>query len=174
MERITAEFADRVLKMLPGKRVGGDVYLHRDTLTRHGHALHGTLSACVAVAGATFRWNVCKLSPRRQRLSLLYYPRFRDDAHPALAAAASFDLDRGVGRVRHYSAQGNRPILHRKELLLDASDPDYARFAALTNQEEQAGLFATPSIIGHERAWSERLSQCGLMIRDHDLCKAGE
>ena len=64
--------------------------------------------------------------------------------------------------------------LHRKELLLDASDPDYARFAALTNQEEQAGLFATPSIIGHERAWSEQLSQCGLMIRDHDLCKAGE
>ena len=42
--------------------------------------------------------------------------------------------------MRRYAPNGNRPILHRKELLLDASDPDYARFAGLTDEEERAGL----------------------------------
>ena len=160
----------RLVNLLPvGKRVGGDRYIHRDALERHAATLLGAVSGYAASAGHPFEWNVCKLSPSRCRVSLLHYPCFRKRAHPTLAAALTVDLDRGIKRVRRYSVEGNRPILHRKELLIDKSDPDYQRFAALTAQEERAGLFSRPSVIGHERGWAEQLERRGLSIHDHEL-----
>ena len=171
---ILATIAERVRRLPVGKRVGGAVYLHRAALERHDKALF--VAVCLratAAAGAAFPWNVCKLSPYRQQVSLLHYPRFRKDEHPALAAAASVDLKGDTVRIRRYAPNGNRPILHRKELLLDVSDPDYRRFAALTDQEEQAGLFSEPNTIGHELGWSRQLERRGLTIRDHRLLRYG-
>lgn len=165
---------DRVRGLAVGKRVGGAVYVHRDALEQHDADLLAQACSCADAAGAEFSWNVCKLSPYRQQVSLLNYPRFREHEHPALAAAASVDLNSGKARVRRYAANGNRPILHRKELLLDASDPDYARFAALTEQEERAGLFSAPSTIGHERGWSKELERRGVVIRGHRVLRNGE
>ena len=90
------------------------------------------------------------------------------------SAAASVDLSSGTARVRRYAPTGNRPILHRKELLLDASDPDYARFARLTDEEERAGLYSTPTTIGHERGWSRELERRGLVVRGHRVLRKGE
>ena len=169
---LTADSLAEFVKHLPvGKRVGGEVYIHRDALARHDPMLLRLVSDDAADGGDTFRWNVCKLSPRRHRFSLLLYPRFRERAHPALAAALTFDFNRGITHMRRYSDRGNRPILHRKELLVGAGDPDYQRFAELTRQEERAGLFDTPSIIGHERGWAEQLERRGLSIHDHELCR---
>ena len=164
--------AEAVRSLAVGKRVGGALYVHHDALERHDADLFALARSCAAAAGAAFPWNVCKLVPYRQHVSLLHYPRFREDEHPALEAAASVDLANGTARIRRYAPHGNRPILHRKELLLDASDPDYARFAALTDQEEQAGLFSEPNIIGHERGWSRQLDRSGVTIRDHRLIPA--
>ena len=166
---------DRVRQLRVGKRVGRAVYVHRDALEQHGADLLAELRSCAAGAGAgaAFSWNVCKLSLYRQQVSLLHYPRFREDEHPALFAAASVDLNSGTARVRRYAPNGNRPILHRKELLLGASDPDYARFAALTDEEERAGLYSTPTTIGHERGWSRELERCGLVIRGHRVLRKG-
>ena len=172
---LTADgLAQLVKRLRVGKRVGGEVYVHRDALARHDPTLLRLVSDHAECGGNTFDWNVCKLSPRRHRVSLLLYPCFRERAHPALAAALTLDLGRGAGRVRRYSDRGNRPILHRKELLVGAADPDHRRFAALTEQEERAGLFDTPSIIGHERGWSEQLERLGLSIHDHELCHGRE
>ena len=165
---------DRLPKLPAGKRVGGAVYVHRDALERHDVGLLRALCSYAAAAGAAFPWNVCKLSRYRQQVSLLHYARFREDEHPALSAAASVDLNSGEARIRRYAPNGNRPILHRKELLLDVSDPDYARFAALTEQEERAGLFSAPSTIGHERGWSRELARRGVVIRGHRVLRKGE
>ena len=166
--------ADRVRKLSVGKRVGGAVYLHRDALEQHDAVLFGAVCSFASAAAVAFRWNVCKLSLYRQKVSLLDYPGFRDDAHPVLAAAVSLNLKDTVASIRRYSSNGNRPILHRKELLLDVSDPDYARFSALTDQEEGAGLFSAPTTIGHERGWSRLLQERGLMIRGHRVLRMGE
>ena len=165
---------DHLPKLPGGKRVGGVVYVHRDVLERHDERLLRALCSCAAEAGATLSWNVCKVSLYRKQVSLLHYPRFREDEHPALSEAASVDLNSGEARVRRYAPNGNRPILHRKELLLDVSDPDYARFAALTEQEERAGLFSVPSVIGHERGWSRELERRGVVIRGHRVLRNGE
>lgn len=164
---------ESVRSLAIGKRVGGALYVHRDALERHDADLFALACSCAAAAGAAFPWNVCKLAPYRQQVSLLHYPRFREDEHPALETAASVDLTDGTARIRRYAPNGNRPILHRKELLLDASDADYARFAALTDQEEQAGLFSKPNTIGHERGWTTQLERRGVTIRDHRLIAAG-
>ena len=175
MLSITLEtLADRVRKLPVGKRIGGAVYVHRDALEQHAADLLAEACSCADAAGAAFSWNVCKLAPYRQQVSLLHYPRFREDEHPALFAAASVDLNSGTARVRRYAPTGNRPILHRKELLLNASDPDYARFAALTDEEERAGLYSTPTTIGHERGWSRELERCGLVIRGHRVLRKGQ
>ena len=167
---IVSKELTRAINLLPvGKRVGGDRYIHRDALERHAPTLMGAVSGYAASTDHPFEWNVCKLSPGRRRISLLHYPCFRKRAHPTLAAALTVDFERGVTRVRRYSAEGNRPILHRKELLIDTSDPDYQQFAALTVQEERAGLFTRPSVIGHERGWAEQLARRGLSIHDHEL-----
>lgn len=174
MMSITPEGLAEGVRRLPvsvGKRVGGTVYVHRCALDIHDEGLFiGVCSSAVATGGG-FPWNVCKLSPYRQRISLLHYPRFREVEHPPLAAAASVDLKAGTARVRRYSPKGNRPILHRKELVIDASDPDYSRFAALTDQEERAGLFSEPNTIGYERGWSRQLQRRGLTIRGHELLR---
>lgn len=165
---------DRVRKLTVGKRVGGAVYVHRIALAQHDEDLLDLVRRCAGIAAAALPWNVWKLSPYREQASLLYYPRFREDEHPALAAAASVDLRGGSTRIRRYVPNGNRPILHRKELLLDASDPDYARFAALTEQEERSGLFSSPTRIGHERGWSRELERRGVMIRGHRVLRKGQ
>ena len=166
--------ADRVRKLPVGKRVRGAVYVHRDALEQHDADLLAEVCSRADAAHATFSWNVCKLLPYRQQVSLLHYPRFREDEHPALAAAASVDLNGGTAPIRRYAPNGNRPILHRKELLLDASDADYARFAALTEQEEGAGLLSAATTIGHERGWSRELERRGLVIRGHRVLQKGE
>ena len=166
--------AGRMRELRMGKRVGGAVYIHRDALERHDQDLFAAVCSCACAAGAAVSWNVCKLSPYQQRVSLLHYPRFREDEHPALFAAASVDLNSGTARVRRYAPTGNRPILHRKELLLDASDPDYARFARLTDEEERAGLYSTPTTIGHERGWSREIERRGLVVRGHRVLRKGE
>ena len=166
--------AERVRKLPVGKRVGSAVYIHRDALAREDADLFAVVRSWAAAMGDPFPWNVCKVSLYRQQVSLLRYPGFREDEHPALAAAANVHLTTGTTRIRRYAPNGNRPILHRKELLLDESDPDYARFAALTDQEERAGLFSEPNVIGYERGWSRQLQRRGLTIRDHRLLHDGE
>ena len=172
MARIGVEaILDHVRKLRVGKRVGEVLYVHRSALDIHDVELVDEVCFCAASAGAVLPWNICKLFLGRHQVSLLYYPRFREDAHPALATAAKVDLKSDTALIRRYAPNGNRPILHRKELLLDASDADYARFAALTEQEERAGLFSAPSTIGHERAWSRELKRRGLVIRGHRLLR---
>ena len=117
------KLADLVKHVQVGKRVGGDVYIHRDALARHDPTLLRLVSGYAAAGEDAFDWNVCKLSPHRHRISLLHYPCFRKQAHPALAAALTVDLSRGTTRVRRYSERGNRPILHRKELFVDIGRP---------------------------------------------------
>lgn len=168
---IGASIAELVNQLPVGKRVNGDIYIHRAALAMHHPTLLNLVSGYAHDREGGFSWNVCKLSPRRRRVSLLFYPCFRELAHPALSAVLTVDLSRGTARVRRYYARSNRPILHRKELLLDVTDPDYQRFAALTEEEERAGLFMTPSIIGHERGWAEQLERLELSIQDHILCR---
>ena len=74
-------------------------------------------------------------------------------------------------QVRHYD--GNRPILHRKELFVGPSYPRRTTFARLTAQEERHGLYSLPGAIGYAKEWESMVTGAGLSYRGHRLVRVG-
>jgi hypothetical protein len=95
------------------------------------------------------------------KLSLLYYPGFFEEPFPTLAASWVVDLGARSVTSRSYAAEGNPPILHRKELLLPQAHPRVRGFAELTEAAERLGLFTETRTIGMRRPWEARLARLG-------------
>lgn len=113
-------------------------------------------------------FNVLKFS-HDGGVSFLRYPDFRERPHPELAESVRASLVTGkVSRLR-YGSDGNPPILHRKELLVAPGDSDAAAWERLTEQEESAGLYDQPELIGFKGVWESLLKGKGLSYRGHDL-----
>jgi len=84
------------------------------------------------------------------------------------------DLQQLRVKYRDYLADSNRPILHRKELLVTEAYPLRRKFAGLTQQEEKRGLYENPERIGFEVGWQELLRERGLRIVGHRLVRASQ
>lgn len=74
-------------------------------------------------------FNVLKLGRRDFKLSLLSYPEFFSDPHPALCKAMQIDLNTGKIQRTKYSGRPNPPILHRKEAFLPPGHPKILEFS---------------------------------------------
>jgi len=107
-------------------------------------------------------------------VSFLEYRDFFTDPHPALARAIRVNLAAGKVKELQYDIRVNPPILHRKETLLPLDHPDRPRFAELTQQEEDAGLFDDPRTIGFKANWESLLQEKGLGYEGHALVQLGE
>ncbi len=152
-----------------GKRLPAALYVHQDALAELPPILRVLEGAARQLIGDLESTAIAKLHLDRPRVSFLEYPDFDDDPHPALRSGFLVDLRSLRCDYRDYSHHPNPPVLHRKELFLDPTDTRVARFAALTRQEERAGLYAHPNGIGTRRAWSALISQRGLTYRGHRL-----
>jgi DNA phosphorothioation-associated putative methyltransferase len=149
-----------------GKRVGGALYLHKEAIDTLGEADRQRLEKATAIAPDA-DWNVAKI--QRGGVSLLRYESFDEAPFPALLTATTIDLASGACVVRDYSARPNRPILHRKELLLREDDPRQPQFAALTRAAEERGLFAESTRIGTQAQWKRVLDTAGVEVRGQRL-----
>ena len=164
------EEANRVFRLLASvkhaKRVGSTVYAHSSGLP--AAELLEALGSGTPVENVVFRADKTKGT-----LAALHYSNFAEEAHPKLGSVYRIDVESGA--LHHYSYQGreNRPILHRKELLVGPSHPLYNTFARLTEQEEKAGLFAEPKRIGWSNRWESLLRSKGLRIEEHELKSTG-
>lgn len=154
-----------------GKRLPTALYLHADALGQLPPILRVLDGAARRLIGNVEASTVVKLHLDRPAVSYLEYPDFDTDPHPALRSGYLVTLDRLRCDFRDYSRHANPPILHRKELLLAADDPRAARFAALTRQEQRAGLYEQPDAIGTQRAWQRLLDARGLHYRGHRLAR---
>jgi hypothetical protein len=101
-------------------------------------------------------------------VSLLWYQNFETDAHPILSHSWSLDLDSGEIKHRSYLFQ-NAPILHRKELFVYCDDLQRKEWAALTAEEEKAGLFENSKTIGYQNQWQALLKWKILRIKSQKL-----
>jgi len=155
-----------------GKRLPTALYLHADGLGRLPPILRVMEGVARRLIGEVDGAAVVKLHLDRPAVSYLEYPGFDEIAHPALRSGYIVGLDPFGCDFRDYSRHRNPPILHRKELLLADDDPRRKRFAALTRQEERAGLYANPASIGREEAWNELLASQGVAIEGHRLRRA--
>ena len=115
------------------------------------------------------RWNLLKLHTDQIAVSFLFYPDFDNDPHPALAEATKINLNTGAVVKTDYRQRSNPPILHRKETFLAPGHPQAMEYAALTEAEEQAGLYRDPSRIGLRLHWHTLLKRLRLFYDGHRL-----
>lgn len=156
---------------LVGKRLPNALYLHSDAVGRLPPILRVLDGAGRRLIGDADNSTVIKLHLDRPAVSYLEYPDFDTAPHPTLRSGYLVTLDRLRCDFRDYSCHANPPILHRKELLLAEDDHRHRRFAALTRQEERAGLYATPETIGRQAGWQSLLAARGFHYAGHRLVR---
>lgn len=89
-----------------GKRVGGDLYLHRTLWSSLPERLQVWLEEAFEDAGVSgVPWDVLRLSTDCHDLSLLSYPLFFEEAFPVLQASWKVDLD---GRTATFNKRKSR------------------------------------------------------------------
>jgi len=104
----------------PLKAVGRHQYAHLDAF----HLLPADATARLAAAESLAqiargdRYNVARFDNSHNRVALLNYPNFFEDAFPALHESWHVDLTLGRVSYRSYRDSLTPPILHRKELML--------------------------------------------------------
>lgn len=154
-----------------GKLLPDDLYVHRDTLNRLQPLLRIYEGCGRAYLGEVEGANIIKIHRRTGKLSYLVYPDFEDDPHPALLRCVKLNLRTRQIECYDYAQGTNPPILHRKETFLHPEHPLYAKFARLSQQEEQHGLLADGASIGTRLGWEKRLRDSGYALRGHRLVR---
>lgn len=148
-----------------GKRVVDDLYVHLSAVPLlpdqwQADQIRSAVERLTDLQGVAP--NVAKLNLKTRSLSLLAYPGFDEDPFPELAASWVFQAG-GDGKpvFRSYENSINRPILHRKELLVAPDHALRAEWAALTAAAEELGLFDDTSTIGFRLNWQRLIHSKG-------------
>jgi len=154
---------------LVGKVVRGDLYFHVSAAQEIFTAAHiAMLEACeIACFRPTDDFNVVKIGKGGTVVSLLSYCNFFEEAFPRLEKACTVNMNAKSFRERSYGAEGNSPILHRKELLLAPDNPSRPLFEWLTHSLEERGIRPNKAGLGFRRQWEEYLAFMGVEVRHH-------
>lgn len=161
----------------PGKVVSDEFYIHLSCLadvqnkeiTRAVERLTAAMPCCCG-----FVPNVAKVNLRSGRVSLLAYPDFFEAPFPELAVAWVYQPGSPlIATIRRYDDALNPPILHRKELLVSDTHPDYERWLALTKVAESLGLFDDTSTIGFRLNWRRHIESKGYQLSGNEFVPLG-
>ena len=155
----------------PLKAVGTHHYVHLDSFDLLPADATARLVAAESLAQITRgdRYNVARFDNSHNRVALLNYPNFFEDAFPGLHESWNVDLTPGRVSYRNYRDSLTPPILHRKELMLPEDHPRRAEFQALTEAAEAIGLFEDATRIGFREQWLRLVREKGYQIVGHDL-----
>jgi len=164
------DYQSQIAQMRIGKRAGTSIYFHEECTADLPPAIQSIAGVAKNVASqAELEFNVYKLDTRTPQVSLLSYPSFFDEAFPTLERSTIWDVQSNSLNSRDYQVVENRPVLHRKELLLPNGHGRIDEFAALTEVAEQIGLFAETSRIGRYGFWSSLLADNDVKVVGHSL-----
>ena len=154
-----------------GKLTPEALYVHASTLPFLSPTLRVYEGCARTYIGLVEEANVIKLNRLKPQISYLSYPDFDQDPHPALVGSLVVNLQTFHVSYRDYSDSASPPILHRKEQFVTSSYPFRDKFERLTRQEENKGLYESPSQIGTRNKWLELLSEKGLRLAGHRLVR---
>ena len=144
-------------KLPIGKRLPDTCYFAREAIDHLPAQLKELIDHLSNQTGVQSAFNVVKISWSNFAVSFLAYEDFENAAHPLLSESVRVCLATGKVRRAKFLEHINRPILHRKETLLPPDHPDATKLRALTEAEEQAGLFDESKTIGFEQNWKRLL-----------------
>ena len=114
-------------------------------------------------------FNVVKIGRGSASISLLLYPEFFNEAFPRLAKSTSIDISNESVRVRRYDPDGNPPILHKKELLLDLAHPRRRKFELFSEQLEIRNIKPNKPGLGFKKQWEAYLVIMRVDVQNHQL-----
>jgi DNA phosphorothioation-associated putative methyltransferase len=154
-----------------GKLLPDDLYVHAAAVNSLDPVLRLYEGCGRAYLGEVEGANLIKIHRRTGKLSYLVYPEFDTDPHPSLQRCVKLNLRTRQIECYDYAQCANPPVLHRKETFLTPEDERRAKFARLTQQEENAGLLAEASGIGTRDGWDQRLSETGYALKGHRLVR---
>jgi DNA phosphorothioation-associated putative methyltransferase len=157
-----------------GKSLPDAVYILRPEPGEIAPALLLEVQRAEIASRPSLDWNLVKFHKDQTAITFLVYGDFFDDPHPVLAEATKINLKTGTVVQTDYRGRANPPILHRKETFLPTTHPRRDEFAALTRQEEVAGLYQQPTRIGHRQYWQTLLRQKKLKYEGHSLVSVSE
>ena len=145
-----------------GKRVGDDLYAHRD-YAMHVAPMEQLVPAARAAEEAGFTWNAVKHNRKTGDTTLQYSPDFDTAAEPKVGAYMTFDRDGNLKKAQTYS-EGKEPIWHHKWQWVA---PDYQGFdfpgAVQRSVDWQSRMQGVPrSGFGSQKNWAEALMEAGL------------
>jgi DNA phosphorothioation-associated putative methyltransferase len=151
------------------KTIGSTSYVHVSAWPKDARCA-GLLSKAQSISGlASSDFNVIRVHHQGNRLGLLKYANFFEEAFPWLKDSWVVDVEQQVYTHRSYHSSLNPPILHRKELLLPQDHPDRQKFADLTAAAENIGLFDDPRRIGYQRQWYQLIKESGYRLDGYHL-----
>ena len=152
-----------------GKVVGGAVYAHKSAVPALGFSFVEKSEVASSIIEKGTHWNVIKFDQKDpNKLSLLLYEDFTKAEFPALLNSFQVDLANEKYQSRNHS-KSNPPILHRKELLLDPSDPKKEEYKALTCSLEELGAFKDISKYGTKIPWEQNLKRLCIKVSKHKV-----
>lgn len=154
-----------------GKLLPDALYIHSSALSLLPLVLRVYEGCARAYVGTVENANVIKLKISKPQISYLYYPDFEKRPHPTLAGSLVVPLNTFRIKYAEYFDSRNPFILHRKETLVARDHPLHERFERLTKQEERAGLYEQPQLIGTKEGWDTILMMKGFTHSGHRLIK---
>jgi len=156
---------------MQGKKVLNNIYWHSSLTSAQSEAVQQHIAEAETLANlkAGIDYNIIKYDSKSQSLSLLWYPKFFEEAFPALEKSYRINLPTQRVEKRNYQTSLNPPILHHKELMLSSNDPHSAHFKELTTTAEKLGLFDNTLRISFKQAWENLLAEKGFQLTDHQF-----
>lgn len=154
-----------------GKTVGGYTYLHVSAFGSLSPEWNDRIAHAASCAGVRVEtdFNVVKMMPLTDEVSLLDYSDFFESPFPSLARSWRVNLNTRRVSYRTYVNSRNPPILHRKELLLARTHPCISQFEALTQAAEAIGLFDDTRCIGFREHWTQLIEQRGYALEGNEF-----
>jgi len=169
-ELIMKDLTDLILSNIPaktGKLIGDSLWVHASVV--EPHALVELREIIRTEHFVPLDDLVIRVDKHTRRIAHLHYPRFFQDAHPALCCSVLIDTGAETTRLQSFETRSNRLILHRKELLVTRNHEAYTTFATFTAMEERLGLLDEKRRIGWSNYWQELLRNRGLTIEGHEI-----
>jgi len=150
-----------------GKKLPNSLWVHVSAIATLDPLLRLYEGCASRTIGRPEEANVIKFHSRKPKITYLVYPNFDTDPHPALHTSMQIDLRDLHVHYRDYETDDNPPVLHQKDLLVAPDYLGYEKFAKLSRQEEDWGLFEDWNRIGTRQGWQKCLESHCAELKGH-------
>lgn len=150
----------------PVKAIGGRSYICAQHLLALEPAAAELATAAIQLARQDWpiSFNILRVREDLGEVALLNYPTLAEEPFPALSDSWRVHPATALVSHRTYRQSLNPPILHRTELLLEATHPNRQQLAELTAICESLGLFDEPTKIGFKQQWDRLIASKGYEV----------